>query len=157
MTSHLQEVALDNKQKTKPKPGTASSAHSKLFLTDTLQYFYVLRSCWQSCDRLHKLHPRFLILLENCGAQARPFQTEKFLSFKEPPHWKWFTLNYLPLAHDYLHKVCRKKRGRVWQSLWLIQSRLCSLAPGEVVLRRLGNRQEAGRTAAADKDRIHLR
>lgn len=55
----------------------------------------------------------------------------------------------------------KKKNGVELQSLQMIRSRLCSLAPGEVVWRRLGNRQEAGRTAAAaaaaDKDRIHLR
>lgn len=52
--------------------------------------------------------------------------------------------------------ICTKSAGKNAVGLRGFRSRFCSPAPGEVVLRRLGNRQEAGRSAAADKDRIHL-
>lgn len=80
----------------------------------------------------------------------------EFLFPKEPLHPNCFTLNDLSLAHVDLQKICNKKMR--WSYDLSVGLGVVSVAPGEVVWRRPGNRQEAGRStaAAADKDRIHL-
>lgn len=79
----------------------------------------------------------------------------EFLFLKESLHLNispWMICRWLMFIYT---KICRKNAVEL-RRIREIRSRFCSPAPGEVVWRRLGNRQEAGRSAAADKDRIHL-
>lgn len=126
--------------------------------TRILEDFYVLRSGCQISNILHKLHPWFLILLENCKVQRDSNSVELwsgvFLSRCKPllgSHLEWSVFDSLLLLCFVLNRFLRVGFVSGFSADFLL---VRSLLGGVVVKCCRGNRQEAECSVHAAEDRL---